>query len=303
MFPVMLGFPASRIRRILPCVFVVVGNGIFGGCAGPNEVSSVKSTRNIAVENQILSYHHRADVPWGAVPVVPSDSDIAVQVMLQAGAFGISEVDGSSVGTWSPSTLQGTTELAITDGNFRGGLGGRLGAAPTMWASIGLLERGEAGAHFYGDFAAGFGFSRSTVDYKGLRTIEESGKTTRDTTFVHERHRRWSGFTRFSLGVLPDHSGPWATVQLIPSWTLLEWPKGYHDVVTTITTTYDDSSHTSDVSHDKTEDGTSLENVLLLSVGAGWTERFGSQTVTVGARYSVKELHQLEMIAQFSTEL
>jgi hypothetical protein len=308
MFPSMHGFPSRPGPRTgftdVAIALAAIAVSALSGCANVNEVSSVTTTKNIAVDNQILSYHHRSDLPWGAVPVVPQDSvGTSLQVALQGGAFAMSEADEQSLGSWSPSTSQGTAEATLTDGIFRGGIGGRIGSAPSMWISIGALDRGQTGAHLFGDVAMGFALGRATVDYRGLRRTEESRKMSYDTLMTSSHHRRWSHFTRISLGLIPDESGPWAMVQLIPSWTMVEWPRGYTEVVTTTTTTYEDSSHTSDIRQDRRENGTSLENALLLSVGAGWTRRFGAQALTVGTRYSIKELHQLEMVLQFSSDL
>lgn len=301
-------FPECRRGRLgaaMPSLLVLgAALPFFGGCAGSSEVSSVTTTQNITSKTNLLTYHHRADIPWGSVPVVPPESTpVCAQGILQAGGFAMSEVSEGNPSTWSPSTIQGTGEFAWTVGWMRGGLGGRIGATSSGWMSAGLIERGEGGTHVFGDAAVGFNVARSTVDYRTDRTIVEAGRTTRDTLFNHQRVRRWNGFTRFSVGLVPDHAGPWATVQVIPSWTLTRWSRGGTEKVTITTTTYDDSSSTTDVKREPSEKEYTLENAMLLSVGLGWMQRFGSQSLTVGARYSVKELRQLEMILQISSEL
>ncbi|HNY30559.1 MAG TPA: hypothetical protein PKO15_06695 [Fibrobacteria bacterium] len=299
------GFPGGRFPARAG-LFAGLGSVglVLSGCAGSSEVSSVTTQRITTTKNRILTYHHRADIPWGMVPVVPPDSvEVGASVSLQVGTLAMAEVDDEGIGTWSPPSLQGSGELAVIGGWFRGTIGGHNGAAPSGWVSIGLMERGEARTHAFCDAAIGMAMARSTVEYRSDRLIEEGNLSWRDTTYGSERHRRWNGFARLSLGLLPEEAGPWATVQLIPSWSLAKWPNGGVEKTTTTTTTYMDSTRTVDLSRERSDNGSTEEKISLVNVGIGWMQRYGSQSLVVGARYSIKDLKQLQMIVQFTSEL
>lgn len=297
----MLRLPGTRNSRIdtrlLAGVAVLSGLGALAGCSAGNT-----STKTISVDNQLLGYHHRSDLPWGVVPICPpQDEPIVGQLSLQGGASTLAEVEANSKGTWNPSKLQGTAELNLISRNARMGIGGRVGAEPSVWLSLGIMERGDGATHLYGEAAAGVEHGHSTVDYRSVRTETESGSVKRDTTLVHIEPEQWRGFTRLTFGLIPAESGPWGLVQVIPSWKITQWSKGYQEIVKT--TTYEDTSMHPRVETERTGENKAQESALLVGFGAGWTQRLDAKTLTVGARYSAKQLHQLELLVQFTSEL
>lgn len=258
-----------------------------------------ETSRTVSVDNYLGSYQYRSDLPWGAVPVCPSRSKLVVgQLSLQAGAVSFSRVEGSGTGAWSVPPLQGTGELSVLARNARIGVGGRWGATRTGWVSLGWMERGDGGTHLYGEVAAGVAKSVSGVDYVSIRTTTQSGMSAGDTSSGHVEPRIWKGFARFTVGLLPSGSGPWATLQVVPVWLVTQWPGGYRENFTL----YGDTAHPVDIEGERTNRENHQSTTTLVGLGAGWTLPLGSHAMSVGARYSVHQLYQLEMLAQFTSE-
>lgn len=278
------GAPAGSMAAI----FLGVGASLFvAGCASMGETGSH------SVENQLVSYRHRSDVPWGAIPVVPGDSArVVTQIVLQAGSAVWSRADETSLGKWSGPGFQGTGEVVLVADFFRFGIGGRYGIEPSSWASIGLIGRSPTGMNLFAEGSLGLTMISSSVDLRVINKSTfplENGATQRTVDTFYQKsklHESFQGFSRISLGILPAQSGPWFVVQAIPSWTMAEWSAGF-----------DENEGIRTDKEDRTEDA------FLLGLGAGWTRRFGNKTVSFGARYSALELRQVEALVQFSAEM
>ena len=257
-----------------------------------------ETTRTISVDNMLNSYRHVSDLPWGAIPVCPAKSNpITGQLSIQAGGYaysGMSDMDGR----WSASQWQGTGDFQAVFGIVRYGVGARWGAAPSTWISLGLMGREMEDGQLFAEVAVGGARTISEAEYFSIRTVDVDGRISRDTSVQRARQRNWNPFFRLSGGWFPQASGPWGSVQWIPQWRVAEWPGGYRSVTST---TGDTAAWQDDpIDREYRENHEKFAN--LVSVGAGWTERLGRHALTVGLRYSARELRQLEMLTQLTAE-
>lgn len=259
------------------------------------------------VENQLVSYRHRSDVPWGAVPVVPKDTaSTVIQLSLQGAGAAWNEEDQGSVATWSPSKLQGSGELSLVTHVFRLGMGASAGAEPSVWGSIGLMQRRGEKMNVFADFAAGASMRKTSAQVRTIQTwsvaTETAGKynVTIDTFQTGIVDEKWRSFSRFTCGLLPTASGPWATLQLIPVWYLVEWPQGFEQTIQIRSVS--DSAVVQDARSHALDGSRKQETAMLVGVGAGWMHRMGDKTLTVGGRYSANDLRRFDILAQFTSE-